>query len=100
MRPQYKEVKNHIHNTLGITKEDILQIIREQVQEEIRKLIVSNELEERIENSIRSHIHTVLGRGLKGEAVLRDMIQREIVNQVSRTVSQKLDVKLAVSIKE
>lgn len=38
----YKEIRNIIHNEIGITKEDILNVIKEITQQEIQKYIEKN----------------------------------------------------------
>jgi uncharacterized protein YfbU (UPF0304 family) len=38
----YKEVKNVIHNDIGITKEEILKIFRQIAKDEIQKIVSNN----------------------------------------------------------
>jgi uncharacterized protein YfbU (UPF0304 family) len=38
----YKEVKNVIHNDIGITKEEILEIFRQIAKDEIQKIVSNN----------------------------------------------------------
>jgi len=43
MISNYKEIKNYIHNEAKITKEEIQDIIRQEVKQEVQKMISSKE---------------------------------------------------------
>lgn len=39
----YKEIKNVIHNDIGATKEEILEVFREVAKEEIKEIVCNNQ---------------------------------------------------------
>jgi len=70
----YKEVKNVIHNEIGITKEEILDVFRHIAKDEVRKILSEN----------RSTLHEIFR-----EVVLQELIksvQEHRYPKVSRNV--------------
>lgn len=63
----YKEVKNVIHNEMGVTKEEILEIFRQVAKNEIQKIVF--EKSDFIYQSIRESI--------------REIVRNEMVNAVN-----------------
>ena len=55
-QPSYKEVKNVIHNEIGVTKEDILEVFRQIAKSEIQELVSENR--DFINSCIREVIRT------------------------------------------
>jgi len=53
----YKEVKNVIHNDIGITKEEILKVFRQIAKDEVHKIVSDN----------RAFIYTTLKDVIKSE---------------------------------
>jgi hypothetical protein len=79
-RSNYQEVKNHLHNELGITKEYVQEIIKELVQDEFKKLINSNYIDHLVEADISHRVGKTYGRGFGSdfEANVRGIIAREV----------------------
>lgn len=80
MRSNYQEVKNYLHNDLGITKDYVQDILKEMIVEEVRKLVNSGCIERAIENDVSNRVGTTFGRGLGSnfESNVRGIIAKEV----------------------
>ena len=58
----YKEVKNVVHNDMGVTKEEVLEVFRQVAKDEIQKQVLEN----------KAFIHQCI----------RDVIRQEMVQAV------------------
>lgn len=64
----YKEVKNAIHNEVGMTKEELTDIFREIAREEVKKIVLDNEA------FIKDTMH----------ATMKEIIRSEMLNAISK----------------
>ena len=94
-----KEVKNHIHNTLGFNKESLQEIIETTINKEIKKIIntsfVSDISEEYIKDLIKCNVR---GSNWNFNDEVRKMLSKEIGNAVFNKMN--IDVSLRELVKE
>lgn len=76
---KYKEIKNYIHNELGLTKEDIINAIRPDIRQYVEKCMnntygddnnIKRWIEVMVENKLKQKDFNVIPRTV--EKVLRD----------------------------
>lgn len=79
MSKEYKAIKNYIHNELGLTKEDIINVIRSDIRQHVERCMRNtygddNNLERwinvMVENKLKQRDFNVIPRMV--EKVLRD----------------------------
>lgn len=64
----YKEVKNAIHNEVGMTKQELTDIFREIAREEVQKIVLDNEafikdtMHTTMQDIIRSEMQSVISK--------------------------------------
>ena len=85
-RSNYQEVKNLIHNELGISKDDIQDIIKQTVREEVGKLIKSDYMDVLISNLIKSEFRNGLGNSFK------DNVRGIIAKEIGSLISSKMNI--------
>lgn len=91
----YKEVKNVIHNDLGITKQYIDDVIKETVQTEIDKLINDGcFIRGLIENEVMEALKRKDNNGWRTLHDATTFITNEINSTILETVRNKLEIKL------
>lgn len=93
----YKEIKNYIHNELGITKEYVDNIIVKTVQDEVKKVFNN-------EGYIRDVIIKTIDREVRREVCgesgwhtiydMNSMIKDEILNIIVKEVKDKVIISL------
>ena len=93
----YKEVKNAIHNDLGLTKEDIYDVVIETVKDEIDKLmndegfsrgLVEKEVARSLYRKDNSKWHTIYDAA------------NYVEDKITSTILQTVKDKLVISLKE
>nr|DAG70211.1 MAG TPA: hypothetical protein [Caudoviricetes sp.] len=93
----YKEVKNAIHNDLGLTKEDIYDVVIETVKDEIDKLMND-------EGFIRGLVEKEVARSLYKKDNNRWHTIYDAANyvedKITSTILQTVKDKLVISLKE
>lgn len=84
MRSNYQEVKNYLHNDLGVTKSYVQDLLKEMVAEEVKKLISSGYIEHAVEIDVSSRVGKTFGRGLGSnfESNVRGIIAKEVGRQL------------------
>lgn len=93
----YKDVKNYLHNELGITKEYVDNIIYEVVNKEICKIFSD---ETYIKNYVKNIIWEEVNKEMVGENswhTIHDMtsiIKDEINNIIIKEVKNKINISL------
>ena len=85
---EYKAIKNYIHNELGLTKEDIINVIRSDIRQCVERCMRNtygsdNNLERwikvMVENELQKRDFNIVSRMV--EKILRDkMIEHEKIN--------------------
>jgi hypothetical protein len=113
----YKEVKNVIHNDVGITKEEILNVFREVAKDEIGKLVsensnfLYNSLREIVQNEmvnavsehryprISGHMHHYRGSQGRGIDSFKDFVSGVMKEEIARKMEEQFEVKIDVSKK-
>ena len=93
----YKEIKNYIHNELGITKEYIDSIIVKTVQDEVKKVFNN-------EGYVRDVIIKTIDREVRREVCgesgwhtiydMNSMIKDEILSAIVKEVKDKVIISL------
>ena len=99
MKPNYKEVKNHIHNTLGITREDILDIIQQFVEEQIELKLNNRDIKELFENCMDKSIARGLNRVLNSGgniSTLRGKVISLLNTELTRQLAEKISINIAL----
>lgn len=93
----YKEVKNAIHNDLGLTKEDIYDVVIETVKDEIDKLMND-------EGFIRGLVEKEVARSLyrKDSSKWHTIYDAAnyVEDKITSTILQTVKDKLVISLKE
>ncbi|TVY09826.1 hypothetical protein [Paenibacillus cremeus] len=98
-RAEYNAVKNHMHNTLGITKEDIQKIIVETVQTEIQRVINHGDIERMTTNYVNLLVQRAIDRGsywTNFEKVVASRLKDEITNTIAEQLTIDVQVKKSV----
>ena len=98
-RSHYRELKNHMHNTLDITKEDVRQWTEEAVER-----IVERKVEVYLDSKLGSNwsIQRLIDDAIRdradsywwgeSETKLDDYIKTEVVKALLKTVKMKVDL--------
>lgn len=93
----YKDIKNYIHNELGITKECIQQIIVDTIRIEVNKRFNDEEF---IKNEMKRIISKELSKEVCGDSSFHtihdftNIIKDEINNAILDEVKSRLDITL------
>jgi hypothetical protein len=96
-RPSYLEIKNYLHNELGINRELVTEIIREAV----RNYIDDGGLNRMIEQAVGQEIRMVFSpysSPTSSQAYFKAKINEEIQKQAAKLVIDRMNIH--VSIKE
>ena len=89
------EVKNHIHNTLGFSKESLQELIKETVDKEAKKLINSD----MFNYIVKNHIHDLVRNSIRGDNWTLDGAVKGYLKKImAEMVFDKF--KIDVSLKE
>ena len=82
---EYKAIKNYIHNELGLTKEDIINVIRPEIRQYIERCMrntygddnnIERMIEFMVENKLKNKDFNVIPRMV--EKVLKDKMLNDI----------------------
>ena len=100
MTKNYKEIKNYIHNEEKITKEEIRDIIRQSINEEVQKVVylkrelidktISNYIETAVRNAVTSNGNGYFANDFKTRVTGR--LSDEMANFISKKI--QLDIKI------
>ena len=88
---KYKMFKNFMHNELQITKEDIIEWIREAIQEEVKNVVKSAYDKCDINDLIRKNIKGLLE---KNDWYQRDKMKDSVYTELAKQVFEKYDFNL------
>lgn len=94
MHASYKEVKNVIHNEFGISRDDILVIIRDMVRDEIQRFIIQGAIESNVANVVGGYVRQQFGSIHSGRS-FQDVIRKEISAQIADTLTDKMQINLS-----
>lgn len=92
----YKEMKNLIHNELGITRQDIQEMISAAVSNEVQKMFESGKLDSIVGGKIESLIEegfTDGGRLLYG---FKERVSQTVSDEVGKRIANVLNIKVEV----
>jgi hypothetical protein len=113
----YKEVKNVIHNDVGITKEEILNVFREVAKEEVGKLVSENSsflfdtlrdvVQNQMVNSVSEHRYPKVGghihhyRGSQGRGIdsFKDYVSGVMKEEIVKKMEEQFEVNINVTKK-
>lgn len=85
MSKEYKAIKNYIHNELGLTKEDIINVIRSDIRQYVERCIyntygddnnIKRWIEVMVENELKNKDFNIIPRTV--EKVLKDKMLNDI----------------------
>lgn len=97
----YKEIKNYIHNYLGLTKEEVRSIVDEVVKDTIQKE-VSKYLND--ENRLTSLVEKEIIRQLKYQDKVRNSFivntMDGIYNKIDTVIHEEVIKRLQITLKE
>lgn len=95
----YKEVKNYIHNDLGITKEDINNIIVKTVKDEVSKLLKDESF---VSSMMKNHIIGLLkDKEYKNPRYrtitdINSFLYDNVLNELCKTVHDNIKIKVGL----
>jgi hypothetical protein len=94
----YKEIKNYIHNDLKITKEDILEVVRQETQKQIEAFMKDETnfttfIRKAYEDSIKI---AICGDSWSFGSSFKDKITSIIKDKIGQMVVDKLDIKVKI----
>ncbi|WP_137743426.1 hypothetical protein [Robertmurraya siralis] len=112
----YKEVKNTIHNDIGVTKEEILEVFRQVAKDEIKEIVCENQafiwntLQEVIRHemlkAIQDHKYPkVTGNmwnyGYNGQGVtsFQDYVSGVMKEEIAKRMEEQFDVSVNINKK-
>jgi hypothetical protein len=103
----YKEFKNLIHNELGITKEEIRELIKEAVTNEVSWLVNDRRdyIDGRIDVYIGVHIKSLIdkalttNRGLFRHDSIQDNVKSALKNEITKTLLSDLEISFDIKKK-
>jgi hypothetical protein len=102
MHQSYKEVKNFIHNEAKITKEEIREIIREAVRNEVHHIL--GEKPDYIDKCVQSYIEKIIKEGLTNGGRLlfgfRERVSSALSDEIGRFVANQLVIDVKVRDQE
>ncbi|MED4508500.1 hypothetical protein CHCC5025_3648 [Bacillus licheniformis] len=88
----YKEVKNFIHNELGITKDDIQEMIRIAVSNEVKKAAESGKFQSFISSKIDSLIEEGFGDGGRLLYGFKERVSQTVSNELGKRIANNLNI--------
>lgn len=91
----YKEVKNHLHNTLEVSKEYIDEIIKESVQFEISRLIKDGFFQRSIDQSVQNEIRKAYTNGF--DNTFYNNVRGIIGKEVGKLVAGRLNIDVTIT---
>ncbi|MES9778953.1 hypothetical protein [Bacillus velezensis] len=94
----YKEVKNYIHNELGITRQDVQEMISVAVSNEIQKMSESGKLDSIAEEKIESLIEEGFGNGDRLLYGFKEKVSQPVSDEVGKRIANVLNI--SVELKE
>ncbi|QPK89846.1 hypothetical protein IEN91_05255 [Bacillus velezensis] len=109
----YKEVKNVIHNDIGVTKDEILEVFRQVVKDEIDQIISgkSSFIKESIREAVRHEMAKIseqrnypkMTNGLwlfNGNNSFSKFIAEVMKEEITKALSEQFDIKLNIDKKD
>ncbi len=91
----YAAVKNLIHNEMGISKDDLKDLIRQIFSEEILRLLKSDK--DAIDHTIKLHINKLVENALSDG--YRNNFKDKVANQLTAEISKFVYTLLEVSVR-
>ena len=89
---EYKAIKNYIHNELGLTKEDIREIILPTIKEEVKRVFrntYGNDAD--LENWVRCTVSNEIKQ--YNFSLIRNLVKEAITNQVINNLTIEIKEK-------
>jgi hypothetical protein len=96
----YKEVKNVMHNEMGITKEEIRSIIRESIEFEVKRIVEGKQqyIEKCIDEYTKEYIEAVIRNGLSDGGRLlfgfKERVSSALSSEIGKFISTKMDFEI------
>lgn len=94
----YKEVKNLVHNEIGITKEDIREIIREAVRIEAQAVVAGRGqyINKCIGEWVLKEIRSGLSNSSRYYTGVKERVHDMVANEIKSLVMGQLDISIAM----
>ncbi|WP_411735078.1 hypothetical protein [Paenibacillus sp. M2] len=96
-RAEYNAVKNYMHNELGITKDDILQIIKETVQTEISKVNKIAYIERTIEDVVKQELYGSFRSDYWSRDAFKQRVSKVLTDNLADIVASQLSISVEVN---
>jgi hypothetical protein len=113
----YQEVKNVIHNDIGVTKEEILEVFRQVAKDEIKEIVCENQvfiwdtlrevIRQEMINAVATHRYPkvnghmwMYGHNGKGENSFKDYIAGVMKEEIVKQMEEQFEVNINVERKE
>ena len=109
----YKEVKNVIHNEIGVTKEEILEVFRQIAKNEIQNIVSENRtfiyevIREVIRNTLmevlKDHGYPKIRKNIwdyTNENAFKDFITGVMKEEIVNIMKERFDIKLEINKRE
>lgn len=110
----YKEVKNVIHNEIGLTKEEIKDVFREVAKEEIKQLVEANHpfifstmkevIQAEMQSAVSEHRYPKVngnmifyGKNGQGENSFKDYVSGVMKEEIVRKLEDQFSVDINIS---
>ncbi|AZJ44210.1 hypothetical protein [Bacillus velezensis] len=94
----YKEVKNYIHNELGISRQDVQEMISIAVSNEVQKMSESGKLDRIAGAKIESLIEEGFGNGDRLLYGFKEKVSQPVSDEVGKRIANVLNI--SVELKE
>ncbi|MCY0089260.1 MULTISPECIES: hypothetical protein [Bacillus amyloliquefaciens group] len=94
----YKEVKNYIHNELGISRQDVQEMISIAVSNEVQKMSESGKLDRIAGEKIESLIEEGFGNGSRLLHGFKERVSQTVSDEVGKRIANVLNIN--VELKE
>ena len=103
IHPGYKELKNYIHNELGLTRDVIQDMIHQMVKNEADTII--NNRRQEIKHQIDKSVYQIIKETLQSRHGLltndfKGSIMREISSAITKRLMNEINLKLELSLSE
>jgi hypothetical protein len=111
----YQEVRNVIHNEMGVTKEEILEIFKQVAKDEIQKIVsekstfiresIREVIRQEMINSVSEHKypkvngHMWIYGSRGGENSFKDYVAGVMKEEIINRLEQQFDVSLNIDLK-
>lgn len=93
-RHKYRQVKNYLHNTLGITKDDVEKVIVQTVREVVNSTLTTQRIDSIIQGTVDRLVSNSLGthRLEQQKSIIRTQVAAEVSKQAGQLILDQLNL--------